>query len=65
MVCHSDMDEALSLKEVDYMNQLNHPNLIPCETHSKVELYGGKQGAQSEVFIVMPFYRVSKIFEIL
>lgn len=58
MTCHSDMDEALALKEIDYMNKFNHPNLIPCEVHSKTELYNSKVGAQSEVLIVMPFYGV-------
>ena len=41
------------------MTHLKHPNLIPCVASERVSLRAGNQGAISEYFIVMPYYRVS------
>lgn len=59
MLCHSKRDENISLAEVRFMTQFHHPNLIPCEVHALKKLSSqSASGAESEVLLVMPYYKV-------
>lgn len=55
--CHSKEDEKLAMAEIEYMNNLEHPNLIPCEGHVVVPT-SGHRSVICEVLIIMPFYTV-------
>ena len=61
MVCHSDTDERVALKEVSYMQEFHHHALVGYEIHEKVVLPPSRQGGQSEVLLIMPFFKVCVI----
>ena len=63
IACHSNQDEKVAEDEVKYMKSFDHPNLIPCEVSEKVRIHDSRIGVQSEVLIVMPFYRRGSLWD--
>ena len=61
ILCHSEQDEKDGMREVQYMEMFNHSNLAPCEAYSIVPVKS-HMTAISELFIVMPYYKVRCIF---
>ena len=61
--CHSNDDEKVALKEVEYMRGLHHPNLVALETAERHSVQSTTRSVISEVNIVMPFYRVSSLMD--
>ncbi len=45
------------------MRSFNHPNLVPCEVYEKVPVRNSRIGVQSEVLIVMPYYRRGSLWD--
>ena len=63
IVCHSNGDEKVAEAEIKYMMSFNHPNLVPCEAHEKIPVRNSRIGVQSEVLIVMPYYRRGSVWD--
>ncbi|XP_035222115.1 serine/threonine-protein kinase 16-like [Stegodyphus dumicola] len=55
IVCHSKEDERCAMKEAEYHNMFNHPNIIKCIDVSLVEKCDGMN--RGEVRLLLPYYR--------
>ncbi|XP_054713559.1 serine/threonine-protein kinase 16-like [Uloborus diversus] len=55
--CHSKEDERNAMKEAEYHNMFNHPNIIECIDVALAERYDGLNPNKSEVRLLLPYYR--------
>lgn len=58
ITCHSKDEERTAMQEVELMKTFKHPNLIPLETSTMIQVdkYTKTLDITSEVLIAMPYY---------
>lgn len=65
IMCHSSEDELSATKEVEYHSMLKHPNIIKCVDYTQEGIADPVTNATSEILILLPYYRVSILRNII
>lgn len=60
IICHGLEDQRLAGKEIEYHNLVKHPNVIECIDSTYKGTADPVVNTTSEVFIVLPYYHVSR-----
>ncbi|GFY60612.1 hypothetical protein TNIN_114261 [Trichonephila inaurata madagascariensis] len=61
IACHSKEDEKNAMKEAEYHNLFNHPNILECIDVALVERCDRLHPNRSEVRLLIPYYRVTNV----